>query len=56
MISWLLKLVFLRLLGARAASVLMLLGLIQAWRGSRNRPPAPLGARRRTVSAWDATS
>ena len=49
MIGWLLKLVLLRLLGARAASVLMLLGLVQAWRRSGSRPPAPVGERDQTV-------
>jgi hypothetical protein len=34
---WLLRLVFIRLLGRRAVPILALLGLIQAWRGGRTR-------------------
>ncbi|HKH96187.1 MAG TPA: hypothetical protein VKA39_06680 [Beijerinckiaceae bacterium] len=34
---WLLRLLFIKLLGKRALPILALLGLIQAWRGGRTR-------------------
>ena len=42
---WLLRLLFIKLLGKRALPILAILGLIQAWRGGRTRDVEALDPR-----------